>query len=64
MLPVGGQDVTRALELFLKHTRADQVYSICDFDQLVVEDIKVRIALNPRQDQNFLISYLNTVLYK
>ncbi|KAL5269388.1 hypothetical protein ACHWQZ_G003020 [Mnemiopsis leidyi] len=40
MLPVGGQDVTRALELFLKHTRADQVYSICDFDQLVVEDIK------------------------
>ena len=46
VLPVGGQDVTKALELYLKHLRAKQVYSIHDFDQLVVEQIKVIILAN------------------
>ncbi|XP_063684843.1 actin-3-like isoform X1 [Bolinopsis microptera] len=40
VLQVGGQDVTRALELLLKQRRADQVYRTSDFDPLVVEDIK------------------------
>lgn len=42
VLQVGGQDVTRALELLLKQRRSDQVYRTSDFDPLVVEDIKER----------------------
>jgi hypothetical protein len=44
VLPIGGQDVTRALELLLKERRVDQVHSALDFDPLVVESIKVGVV--------------------
>ena len=43
VLPVGGEHVTRTLELLLKERRTDQVYHPRDFHPLVIEDIKVSL---------------------